>query len=590
MTRLVFTPFRILCIFVLAGVSIILIISTQYITPAALYGTSEIEQRNSSVNAATLIENTTVPIIDNRSSGREGGITVEEQGISEISNMSSEIATGGLSLSANSVEMPEPLPLEEEPAGAGGASPTAIPEDESVTEFPSSLLNSSDANVSSSPESASAGATKKIVSLRNFEGRDWFESRKADPPDPAVAAGPNHIVQMVNLAGQVNSKDGTLLSEFFLDKFFRAISTTGAAHSISDPIVVYDQSSGRFFASILDITDGSVRLAVSETDPTQDWKVYNIKFSQDGNLCPDQPYMAVSSDKLAIGANVASNKCGQAGQASVLGSQHLIVSKNELLSSEGKDPLLALMPIDKTGFSERPVKLTGEESDLIFASVYDGGVDSLRIIKYSGQLPDIKRLVFEVPIKQLTKPPEVQQPDTPLKIDVGGRLQSAAMSPDNKFFWLTSMDKCRPTNDVQDRACVRVIQVNASSMAVNQDFKITTKGADLVYPALAVTGSGNLILISGYSSSKLYPSLMATGQGLNSPVESVIPPTKILEGGQSHGQCSSSGPCSEVRYGDYFGASLDADPSNENRAWFSGQYMKTENAWGTHIFELGIPE
>ena len=210
--------------------------SSQFILPAASYGTSEIGQKNSTLNDATLIENTTVPIIDNRSSGRIGGITIEDEGNSEIRNKSSELAAGRLLVSPQkTVEMPVPShPPEREFEGILRRLPTAIPENKTVVEFSPSLLNNSNTGISPL-EHALAGATKQIVTINEFRGRSLSDSNTpADPPDPAIAVGPNHIVQMVNLAGQVTTKDNKELREFFLENFFN-----GGSNRLSDPAVVY---------------------------------------------------------------------------------------------------------------------------------------------------------------------------------------------------------------------------------------------------------------------------------------------------------------------------------------------------------------
>ena len=242
--------------------------------------------------------------------------------------------------------------------------------------------------------------------------------------------------------------------------------------------------------------------------------------------------MTVSSDKVAIGVNAITDKCGK--NQRFLGAQHLFLSKNDLLSNTANPQLAYTMP-DENGIAERPVKLTGEGSDIMFVGLVRDPANLLRIIKYSGDLLHLNRLVYVVPIKKLESPPSIQQSDTSLKIgSLDYRVQSAAMSPDNKIVWLTSMDSCKVTNDLQDRSCIRLIQFNASSREIYQDFDIAAKGIDLIYPALAVSGSGNMILVLGYSSASHHPGLATSGQFLNSPVKSYIPVKVIFPGIQSN--------------------------------------------------------
>jgi hypothetical protein len=59
------------------------------------------------------------------------------------------------------------------------------------------------------------------------------------PSDNVVGVGPNHVVQMVNLAGKVwNKTNGMTVQYFALKDFFK----TGN-HQISDPYIYFDQDS-----------------------------------------------------------------------------------------------------------------------------------------------------------------------------------------------------------------------------------------------------------------------------------------------------------------------------------------------------------
>jgi hypothetical protein len=66
----------------------------------------------------------------------------------------------------------------------------------------------------------------------------------------------------------------------------------------------------RWFASISDVTTNSIRIAVSKTnDPTGVWRTYNFPFESLPNNCSDQPFIAISDDKLVISVNTWSNNC-----------------------------------------------------------------------------------------------------------------------------------------------------------------------------------------------------------------------------------------------------------------------------------------
>lgn len=196
-----------------------------------------------------------------------------------------------------------------------------------VTSLGSTSMSAGLTNTSNSLSSARSIHTTHITKLVNkatsgFDGISIVDSGGYIPPDVQIAVGPRHIVEMVNLAGQTWLKQGLSTTPFTLDQFFRTKSD-----SITDPRVMYDNTTGRWFAAIQDITTDSIHLAVSTTDdPQGNWTVYNFPFSN----CPDQPGMAVSNDKLVISVNDFTNHC-DGGTFS--GAQYAVVDKGDLLTA-----------------------------------------------------------------------------------------------------------------------------------------------------------------------------------------------------------------------------------------------------------------
>src|SRR2546425_12091143 len=102
-------------------------------------------------------------------------------------------------------------------------------------------------------------------------------------------------MEMVNAVRAVYNKQGLLIVKQSLSSFFNIVGTD----FISDPKVIYDSPSSRWYASILDldsnstITRSNVLVAVSaNSDPTGSWKIYNT-ISTGANVIPDQPFLGV---------------------------------------------------------------------------------------------------------------------------------------------------------------------------------------------------------------------------------------------------------------------------------------------------------
>src|SRR2546428_3687847 len=122
------------------------------------------------------------------------------------------------------------------------------------------------------------------------------------PPDPQIAAGPAALLEMVNSSGTVWTKSGSLVKIFDLNAFFKVPS----AYTFSDPRVLYDALSGRWFASgVAFVTPsyGSVLVfGISVTDdPSGAWNIYSA--DNNANVTHDQPKIGVSTYKFAISFN-----------------------------------------------------------------------------------------------------------------------------------------------------------------------------------------------------------------------------------------------------------------------------------------------
>ncbi|MGQ0644108.1 MAG: hypothetical protein ACT4O3_01265, partial [Elusimicrobiota bacterium] len=97
------------------------------------------------------------------------------------------------------------------------------------------------------------------------------------PPDPQVAVGSDHIVELINTLGRVYNRTGSTVETFALADFFGV----PAGHTDIDPQLVFDALGGRWIASYASfndtaaVDDGRLYLAASETDdPTGAWDVY----------------------------------------------------------------------------------------------------------------------------------------------------------------------------------------------------------------------------------------------------------------------------------------------------------------------------
>src|ERR687885_2536271 len=199
------------------------------------------------------------------------------------------------------------------------------------------------------------GANKSSSTISNtrFEG---LSQVCCIPPDIQLAVSSKYVMETVNSEAAIYTKTGNLIKKFGLEFLFNLPSRElSGSHSITDPVLLFDSATNenqsnshnngnsnddnrRWFASISDITTHSIRIAASKTsDPTGIWKTYNFPFESLPNNCSDQPFIAVSADKLAISVNTWSNNCDWSNNNNTISSpkfrgvQFVIADKRDLL-------------------------------------------------------------------------------------------------------------------------------------------------------------------------------------------------------------------------------------------------------------------
>lgn len=138
------------------------------------------------------------------------------------------------------------------------------------------------------------------------------------PPDNHAAAGPNHLVNVVNTTISFHQKDGTLDNRYGLESFFSSLSPLTATF---DPKVLYDQYEGRWVVITMEKTSGPdtsrMFVAVSDdADPNGTW--YFSEFDTAVNVSgtdywADYPGFAVDEEAVYITSNLFSFASGSWG-------------------------------------------------------------------------------------------------------------------------------------------------------------------------------------------------------------------------------------------------------------------------------------
>ena len=137
--------------------------------------------------------------------------------------------------------------------------------------------------------------------ITNFAGLNYTDVSGGTPPDTMGAAGTNQFVVFINGGFAVYSKSGVRQS-FVTDTAFwtsAGISAGTMAAGLSDPRIIYDAGSGRWFVSeiTVDTTGNKVLIGRSDSsNPSGTWKATSFT----GSAAGFADYDTLGVDSLAV--------------------------------------------------------------------------------------------------------------------------------------------------------------------------------------------------------------------------------------------------------------------------------------------------
>jgi hypothetical protein len=413
-----------------------------------------------------------------------------------------------------------------------------------------------------------------VTLTQTLPGLNNVSSGGFEPPDVQVAAGPGYLVEMVNLGvrfWRIGNGPAEQLTTRRLESFFG----TGADR-LTDPRVVYDTQTGRWWASISDLDATSIHLAVSDTsDPTGHWTISSYKAPG----CADQPRLGLADGLVVIGADIFANCQGEGSAAS--GSELWIINKAQLLAGSTSPAATTYGP--DAGFASlTPVQSLSQTATEYVVSVNEPTSRVAHVLTVTG-IPPAAVSVTEVAtpaINRLGRPPFAGQPPTSGRASPGldtndDRVLDAVWQ--NGTIWFAANGGCVPPGDALIRSCARIIGLATPTLTVATDVDLAVAGTNLFYPALRENGNGDLVVVYGESGITVEPQTVVVAR---TPDGTFTQPVVVAQ---------SASPYRGDRYGDYFGAA--ADPTDPATVWVAGE-SGTDSAgghgWSTYVASAAV--
>jgi hypothetical protein len=476
-------------------------------------------------------------------------------------------------------DLPQTGPKDKKPAREMGTPPNAGPNGDGVDP----VLQSADASVTLAPAPAPLGSFKGL-DLKTF-GAGW-------PPDTHGDVGPNHYIQAVNTSiGIFDKATGSRLAAFTFNNFFinKGLASTDACakYNYGDPVVLYDQVSGRWIITDFAFAAASTPpyyecIAVSKTaDPVSGgWWLYTMV--ADTASLNDYPKLGIWNDGIYMSANMF--KRGR----TYSGAKVWALNRDDLIS--GAALRSVAFTLGSSYFSLLPANLKGTAAPAgtpeYFMSDY-GSNTSMKLWKFkvNWTTPSSSTLTGPVSfnVASFTRPSStVPQKGSSEKVDtLGDRLMTWLQYRNingTESLWVSR------TVVAASSTGVRWMEVRgmSSTPTVYQQGTYAPDSAYRWMPSLAVNKNGDMAIGYSVSSSSMYPAIRYAGR-LSTDTLGTLGQT---EASMIEGTGSQSGGYN--RWGDY--SSMSVDPNDDCTFWFTTEYYETvSNNWQTRIGSFKFP-
>lgn len=206
------------------------------------------------------------------------------------------------------------------------------------------------------------------------------------PPDTQGAAGPNHLMVVLNAEVRVQDKSGATLGVVrSLSDFFSPLASDSL--NAFDPQLQFDPYGGRWILVAGNSpfgTDGSLLIGVSKTsDPTGDWKLFSFNADSEGKFWLDHPVLGFNKNWIVVSASMIPIESSGSVHADVFA-----LNKSALYSAGPGSFLTRFRLPDEASLLMRPATTLDSSLDTMYLIQYwlgnSNGSGSLRLYSITG--------------------------------------------------------------------------------------------------------------------------------------------------------------------------------------------------------------
>ena len=404
------------------------------------------------------------------------------------------------------------------------------------------------------------------------------------PPDPHMAAGPNHVIVVDNSRFIIFDKKGNQLLTVYAQSWFNTLIPSSNPF---DCQIIYDHFAGRWVQQWMTVNESNQTsywmLSVSDdSDPFGIWWNYALPNHLNGsiNVFNWGDYPKLGYDHQAI--YVSGRQFSFAGTGFAY-SKLRILPKTQLYSLSGgpvnytdiwnfrdpnnpgagavDGPPIACLHLDST-----------DTAYLVVDSPYNTStfITLWKITNPLSSTPTVTAV--NIPTAQAGRPPNANQlgGGTP-RIDSGRRAYRTAVYKNGNIWTSTAISG----GTAFAYAFARYVRLNAVNNTLLEDAALGANGYYYLYPAVMVDEDDNLVMVFTRSADNEYAAAAFTGRRASDPAG--LAPSVVVKEGEANYIKTFGGE--RNRWGDYMGIALD--PVNQNTIWGFIEYAESPaNTWG----------
>lgn len=389
------------------------------------------------------------------------------------------------------------------------------------------------------------------------------------PPDMGGSVG-GYVMQMLNgYVATYDTQSNMVGSATSLNTFWNnaGLSSAIGSTAASDPRLIYDPASQRWFASAISTqsTSNNILIAVSNSsNPTQGFTGFSLASPSD---FADFPTLAIDNNAVTIGINNFSSSSGSYTGSSV----YSIPTSSLLAISPSLNGFTAFHDTNQLGGGFTPEGVTNfygsGTGSTVLSTNY--GTNGLNISTVSGAGTAAATLTQTSYISSIlgTLPTAPTQPGGTSYDQGDNRISSGVYQVGNLIYFTNNVSV-----DGSDQIQWGIL--DATTNTIVHTGLIGVSGLDLTYPSISANANGTFVIsfIGSGSNSNIdaYYVICSTVTSLCSA------PVQDFAGLASNYDISPGGT---NRWGDYSWTTVD--PNNSNNFWLFQEVPLANNEWGT---------